>query len=146
MNRWMMVTVLSSSLIFAACQSTSLVTPQQTSTALLQNQTWILTSIGNSQVRTPAHSPAPSIQFDPATQQVSGHDGCNRFFGTYAVQVDKISMSPLAGTKMFCAQSQTLANEYHVALKKVAAYQAYGKTLRLLDRHGNPLLQFESAQ
>jgi len=38
-----------------------------------------------------------------------------------------------------------LDQKFNEALAKVTHYQVFGKTLKLLDRHGNLLIQLESA-
>ena len=128
------------------CATTQTTTKQQETLNQLQNKTWILTHIGATEFKTdPSAHNVPSIQFDAATQRVSGADGCNRLMGAYAINKDKISLNQLAATQMMCMNTTELANQYNSALAKVAGFQVYDKTLRLLDEHGNPVLQFESA-
>jgi len=50
----------------------------------------------------------------------------------------------MAGTKMACLNNDNLDQKFNEALAKVANYQVFGKTLKLLDRHGNVVLQFTS--
>lgn len=128
------------------CSTTQVSSKQQEHLNLLQNKTWILTHIGATEYKTdPTAHNVPSIQFDSATQRVSGADGCNRIMGGYSIQKDKLSLTQLAATQMMCVNTAELASKYNEALGKVAGYQVYGKTLRLLDEHGNPVLQYESA-
>mgnify|MGYP003616067791 FL=1 len=146
----MLKKLLATSLIAVAlttvgCATTQTTTKQQETLNQLQNKTWILTHIGATEFKTdPSAHNVPSIQFDAATQRVSGADGCNRLMGAYAINKDKISSSQLAATQMMCMNTTELANQYNSALAKVAGFQVYDKTLRLLDEHGNPVLQFES--
>lgn len=137
---------LSSTLAFTGCATTQSSAQQAENLALLQNKTWILTHIGSVEYKTdPAAHNVPSIQFDAATQRVSGADGCNRLMGTYSVEAHQLNLSQLAGTRMMCQNTMELADKYNQALAKVAGFQVYAKTLRLLDRQGNPVLQYESA-
>ena len=146
LKKLMTATVIAMSLTAVGCATTQSSTKQQETLNLLQNKTWILTHIGATEFKTdPSAHNVPSIQFDAATQRVSGADGCNRLMGAYSINKDKISLSQLAGTQMMCMNTAELANRYNTALNKVAAFQVYDKTLRLLDEHGNPVLQFESA-
>ena len=87
----------------------------------------------------------PSIQFDAASKRVSGADGCNRIMGGYNAGKDTITFGPIAATQMACLNNNGLERQYHAALEKVTHYQVFGKTLKLLDRHGNLLIQYESA-
>ena len=46
---------------------------------------------------------------------------------------------------MACINNSAVPQQFQEALAKVTHYQVFGKTLKLLDRHGNLLLQFGSA-
>lgn len=140
------ITALSSSLVISGCET---VPPQDNVTTnlnQLQNRTWIATYIGNQEIKTaPSAHNIPSIQFDAATKRVSGADGCNRIMGSYNAGKDTLTFGPLAGTQMACLNNNGLDRKYNEALAKVTHYQVFGKTLKLLDRYGNPLIQYESA-
>lgn len=113
---------------------------------LLQNRTWIVNQIGNTEITTaPTARNIPSLQFDAATQRVSGADGCNRIMGSYTAGKDTLNLSQMASTEMACLDIEGLDQKFKEALSKVTHYQIYGKTLKLMDRHGNLLIQLESA-
>lgn len=113
---------------------------------LLQNRTWIVNQIGNTEITTaPTARNIPSLQFDAATQRVSGADGCNRIMGSYTASKDTLNLSQMASTEMACLDIEGLDQKFKEALSKVTHYQVYGKTLKLMDRHGNLLIQLESA-
>lgn len=112
----------------------------------LENRTWIANQIGNTAIQTQAtERNIPSLQFDSATKRVSGSDGCNRIMGSYEAKADKLNLSQMAGTRMACLQAQPVDQQFNEALSKVTHYQVFNKTLKLLDRHGNVMIQFESA-
>jgi heat shock protein HslJ len=139
------VALLGSTLAVVGCQS---VPDSTTSTNLtiLQNKTWVATKIGNSAIITnPTERNIPSLQFDEATQRVSGSDGCNRIMGGYKAGKDTITFDQLATTQMACMNNANIDQLFNTALSKVTNYQAFGKTLKLLDRNGNSLIEFESA-
>ena len=139
-----LTSALSSALFMTGCATTNSVM-QQKNLELLQNKTWTLTHIGAVEYKVdPTAHNSPSIQFDSATQRVSGADGCNRIMGSYAVKNHEIKFGQLAATQMFCQNTAELASKYNTALDKVAGYQVYGKTLKLLDLNGNPVLQFQT--
>ena len=112
--------------------------------AQLQNRTWVLTHIGNTEIKSKPNQQIPSLQFDAATQRVNGTDGCNRIMGSYQAGRDTLMLSQMTGTRMACLDTQQTAQSFHEALSKVTHYQVFGKTLKLLDRHGNPVLQLKS--
>lgn len=65
--------------------------------------------------------------------------------GAYTAGNDTLLLSQLASTRMACINNGNIDQKYNEALSKVTHYQVFGKTLKLLDRHGNLLIQFESA-
>jgi len=65
--------------------------------------------------------------------------------GAYTAGHDTLQLSQMASTRMACMNSGGIDQQYNEALAKVTHYQVFGKTLKLLDRHGNLLIQFESA-
>lgn len=142
------VALLGSAVAFSGCETlpTPGATVETANLVQLQNRTWIVTQIGNTAVRTEstAHN-IPSLQFDSATQRVSGADGCNRIMGSYSAGRDTLTLSQMAGTRMACLNSNGIDQKFNEALAKVTHYQVFGKTLKLLDRYGNLLIQLESA-
>lgn len=144
LKKLLMATVVASSLIAVGCSSMPSSAQQQQNLNILQNKNWVLTHIGATEYKTDASAHnVPSIQFNEAEKRVSGADGCNRIMGSYAIQGEQITLSQMAGTMMMCTNTMELANKYNEALGKVAGYQVYDQTLRLLDRHGNPVLKYK---
>ncbi|ANF81002.1 META domain-containing protein [Acinetobacter sp. NCu2D-2] len=143
--------LLGSSLILTACQSTPVEGPSQTIEAAnllqLQHGTWIATHIGMFEIKSdPSVRNIPSLQFDGTTQRLSGSDGCNRLMGSYTAGRDTLSLSQLATTRMACLNNTSgVEQKFQDALAKVTHYQVFNKTLKLFDRNGNPVLQFTSA-
>jgi heat shock protein HslJ len=72
----------------------------------LPGTSWIVTSIN----RVPAADPKPTIQFGD-DGSVSGNTTCNQYSGTYTVDDDKITFSPLASTMMACTDPALSAQE-----------------------------------
>ena len=141
------VALLGSALLFTGCQSMSASsTTEVNNLAQLQNRTWIVTQIGAQMIKTaPTARNIPSLQFDETSKRVSGADGCNRIMGTYQATGETLVLSQMASTQMACIDS-TIPNQFNSALANVTNYQVYGKTLKLLDRHGNLLIQLGSAK
>lgn len=141
------VGILGAAIAFSGCETTpsASTTIETANLVQLQNRTWIATHIGNTEIKTaPTGHNIPSLQFDAATKRVSGADGCNRIMGSYEAGRDTLVLGPMAGTRMACLDSHNVAPQFNDALAKVANYQVFGKTLKLLDRHGNVVLQFTS--
>ena len=131
--------------VFTGCNSRPPLAQQQHNLLLIQNTVWTLTHIGAREFKAdPSVRQTPNIQFVEANKNIHGSDGCNRIMGTYQIQGEQIQLGQLGQTRMLCGQGQ-VATQYNEALARVASYQVYDKTLRLLDRHGNPVLQFSRA-
>jgi heat shock protein HslJ len=142
----LLVAALGSAAAFTGCESMQTSPHMTENLQLLQNRTWVATQIGGTAIKTaPNAQNIPSIQFDEASKRVSGSDGCNRIMGAYTAGNDTLLLSQLASTRMACINNGNIDQKYNEALSKVTHYQVFGKTLKLLDRHGNLLIQFESA-
>ena len=141
------VSMIGAAVAFSGCETTpsASATIETANLVQLQNRTWIATQIGNTEIKTaPTAHNIPSLQFDAATKRVSGADGCNRIMGSYEAGRDTLVLGQMAGTKMACLDGNNVSQQFNEALTKVANYQVFGKTLKLLDRHGNLLIQFSS--
>ncbi|WP_111859284.1 META domain-containing protein [Acinetobacter sp. CFCC 10889] len=115
---------------------------QQENLALLQNKTWVMTHIGATEFAKKAETPI--IQFG-SDLRISGSDGCNRVMGNYAVKDHRLNLGEIASTKMLCQNNMDVVAKYNTALKQVMGYQVYNQTLKLLDKHGNVVLQYHTA-
>lgn len=146
LKQLLLMATLGSAVIFTGCETMPTSPQVVENLQLLQNRTWIATQIGATAIKTaPTANNIPSIQFDGATLRVSGSDGCNRIMGTYVAAKDTLQLSQLGSTRMACLNNGNVDRLYNEALSKVTHYQVFGKTLKLLDRHGNLLIQYESA-
>ncbi len=146
LNKMMLTIAITGTVLIGGCNTMPKAVMQQQNLALLQNKNWTLTQIGATEYT--AKTPVPTLQFDQATQRVSGTNGCNRIMGTYAIRNHQLSFGPLGSTRMHCPDQAQLTTQFNDAMAKVAGFQVFGHTLKLLDRHGNPVLQFttENAQ
>lgn len=149
LKKYFGITLLGAMIALSGCETM----PTQTSAsqisainqANLVQRTWTATQLGNSMLKTEANRQnLPYLTFDAATQTVTGSDSCNRLSGSYVAGRDTLQLGQLATTRMACLNNNNLDQKFHEALNKVTHYQVYGKTLKLLDRHGNLLIQFET--
>ena len=149
LKKYFGITLLGAMIALSGCETM----PTQTSAsqisainqANLVQRTWTATQLGNSMLKTEANRQnLPYLNFDAATQTVTGSDSCNRITASYAAGRDTLQLGQLATTRMACLNNNNLDQKFHEALNKVTHYQVYGKTLKLLDRHGNLLIQFET--
>ena len=149
LKKYFGITLLGAMIALSGCETM----PTQTSAsqisainqANLVQRTWTATQLGNSMLNIAANRQnLPYLNFDAATQTVTGSDSCNRITASYAAGRDTLQLGQLATTRMACLNNNNLDQKFHEALNKVTHYQVYGKTLKLLDRHGNLLIQFET--
>ena len=85
-----------------------------------------------------------TISFEDATH-VTGHGGCNRFFGAAKMGDDTLELGPLGTTRMACAEN--IMEQEHRFLSALEAARLYrledeSSLLLVSDEQGQPLLRF----
>ena len=55
-------------------------------------------------------------------QKITGKGGCNNFFGKYELEGDRISMSKIGATRMYCQEASKFETKYLRALEQVTGY------------------------
>jgi heat shock protein HslJ len=92
----------------------------------------------------PAAAPSntPALRFDAG--RVTGSDGCNRLMGPYAADGAALTLGPLAGTRMACAQGMAEAEAFRAALGRTATHRIVGDVLELQDAQGATLLRLQA--
>jgi heat shock protein HslJ len=77
---------------------------------------------------------------------VNGRSGCNYFFGTLQLSGDKLTISQVGMTEMYCMDPEGIMGQegaYLGALQNVASFRTAGEQLELLDASGAALMVFE---
>lgn len=84
----------------------------------------------------------PKLQLSEG--KVNGNATCNRFFGTYVLEDNELSIQP-GGTTLMTCPDEFMAQEqrFLTALEQVTSYQITNAQLQLLDADENILLTFE---
>ncbi len=82
------------------------------------NKTWYLESVTLA---------GKSEHIFPATlvvgeQKITGKGGCNNFFGKYELIGDKITLSKIGATRMYCQDASKFETKYLRALESVTSY------------------------
>ncbi len=99
----------------------------------LAGSEWHPTRIGSSAVSPPSKL---SIQFKGGGK-LTGHGGCNRFFGQYKITADKIEIGPVGATRMTCPEPITnLEFAFFAVLESVKKFHRDKSNLLLLDDTG----------
>lgn len=110
----------------------------------LDGRNWMLVSYGAPGAETPVPGGLEvSAAFSKETGQVAGRAACNRYFATYQVGVDKLTISQAGVTRMMCAPEQmALEAAYLKALSAVESYTVDGDTLQVVYDGGQGVLNF----
>ncbi|MBL7842334.1 MAG: META domain-containing protein [Cyclobacteriaceae bacterium] len=103
----------------------------QTQNISLFDTEWKLKTINGKDYS--SYNPPATLTFTQEESRVSGHAGCNRFFGGYELANDNVSFGQLGATKMFCEDKMELEDNYLKALEQVKRYRMKGNSLQLLD-------------
>lgn len=114
----------------------------------LTGQTWGLVAFSNGKqaIVSTLQGAEITLEFhDDGT--LGGSDGCNRYMSGYTLQNGKLSIGPLATTRMACrgpAGASEQAQAYAQALGTVAAYRIEGRELTLITADGTPAARFRA--
>lgn len=82
-----------------------------------------------------------SVEFKAS--QISGNAGCNQFFGTYNQKDSKISVNPLATTRMACSHDVMLKeHDFLVTLESAKHVEMDANMLILKNANGQVLMKF----
>lgn len=83
----------------------------------------------------PAFNTAPYFQLTGADKEnparLGGHGGCNRFFGEYETSGNKLKVSNIGSTKMYCQETSDIEAKFFQALQKGETYEIKKDTLIL---------------
>jgi len=75
--------------------------------------------------------------------RLSGHNGCNGFFGAYEITGDRIAIGPLGATRMACEEPvMQLETAFMQALEKARGVARDGTRLELTDEQGDTSVLF----
>lgn len=74
-----------------------------------------------------------TLRLTVADNRVTGFAGCNTFSGGFSQTSDRLTFTPLAMTRMACAEGQLTENKYAVVLTGARTYRWTARSLELLD-------------
>jgi heat shock protein HslJ len=116
--------------------------------APLEGTPWRLDSYVNTQGESVGVMPDTEITAQFEAGEISGSAGCNRYFGSYDVDGDKLTIGPLASTEMYCYPDEVMDQEmaYLAALGDAASFNVEGDRLDLADSAGQTILVFAVRQ
>ena len=105
----------------------------------LYGRTWIAEEVAGQPV-TGGIEPSLVVESDG---KVSGHAGCNGYFGSVIIDGEAMSFGNLGATRMACAEP-AMSQEGRLlrALDRTRGYRLLEGNLVLLDGAGSPLIRF----
>lgn len=106
---------------------------------------WRLTQLGEVLVENTAGEREIHITLHSANSNATGSGGCNRLFGRYALENDKLKFDGLGGTKMFCDGRMELEQKFHNALLSALRWRITGDTLEMFDDRNAVVATFVAA-
>ena len=133
---WVLVPVLLSAFVLAACSSDDGDSETQ-NPADLEGVSWILTQMATVGGQTEIVSVGVSATFDGTT--ISGTSGCNQYNASYEAQGSSISFGTIAGTQKLCGDpADSTETRYLQLLADVGSYRISGRSMSMNDTSGTP--------
>jgi heat shock protein HslJ len=103
---------------------------------------WELRELAGQPAPTGAGGRRATLRFEADTARVAGFAGCNRYFGTYALDAKTIRFGPIGMTKMACTEGMSLEQQLGAALEATRSYELSSSQLTFLGTNG-PVARFE---
>ncbi len=126
------------SLAFSACVSMPGALANGSDIPDLKGTAWVLAEINGQPV---LENSLPTLVFDETS--LGGNGSCNRFGGDYTQDGDKLSVSALFSTMMYCEGVSDQEQAYLAALQAAASFRIDGGRLIILDASGASTLVFD---
>ncbi|MCX5834432.1 MAG: META domain-containing protein [Deltaproteobacteria bacterium] len=100
----------------------------------LENTDWKLAEFRGKEVIMQPGRPSPYLRLLSSDSRVVGHGGCNRFFGGYKLEGDRLRFSALGSTKMACPRGiGDLEDAFFNALGSARRFKISGDVLEVFD-------------
>ena len=117
--------------------------------SMLQGVRWVLVSYLNAAGET-AEALADrevTAEFN-ADGQLGGSGGCNRYFASYTVDGDALTISQAGSTMMACQPDEVMQQEtqFLTVLTTAAGWRVEGDQLHILDANGQTVATFAASQ
>ena len=124
-------------LLAALCETGCMTTPPA---AGIENRDWFLVAIGKNTDVAPTQAARPTLRLEGT--RAAGFAGCNHFAGSYTIDGDHVHFGPSASTKMHCADTARIEDEYLAAFDRVTRWSVSEDGELTLSSDKGPLLRF----
>ena len=137
------VVILTAGAILTGCSSMEKLTSIDTD--MVDNKTWVLTSINGNPVVSGSRVTMEIQPSMPDQGRISGKAPCNNYFGGYRIANNKISFTPLGATKMMCQMpAMNQEQKYLDAFPKLDSIEFKPDQLILKNSKGDEVLMYAS--
>jgi heat shock protein HslJ len=99
-----------------------------------EDKVWVLEQYGKqSSLQAVIADKETTAKFDTSTGRVSGNAGCNTYFGSYAKDKEKLIVTGVASTKMYCVPGTLMQQEteFLSELQGAESYRVVGGKLEI---------------
>lgn len=120
-----------------SCKSSKTIVP-------LTGVKWVALTIDGKKLQLKETTNEVSIQFNEAEKRVNGLAGCNRFFGGYEVDGNKLKFSHMGATRMACPDMD-IEQVFFKVLEDTDSYSIKDNKLSLLQKE-KVLAVFETVE
>ncbi len=120
-------------------------TDQSSQPVVLEDTHWTLVRLENKDLPPTDHRRVPYLLFNAKDHRLSGFNGCNRLVGSYELDGEKLSLSPIATTRMACIAGMDIEQHFTEILQRVSRWKLNERSLELFDSGGNRLARFEAS-
>lgn len=135
--------IIASVLILGFSLSSCCNTCKKTKPTEVKGSKWALVELNGKIVDRVAQDPADRLTLILGEDgRVNGKGDCNGFFGGYTLEKEKINISNLGSTRMFCPD-QALENQYLEVLQSAEKIKIDGEYMLLMDKDAKLIASFK---
>lgn len=132
-----LVLVLAAMGLAACSRGPKVVPPEQ----MLVETTWAVHRLRGEPVALRRDEQRPYFQLDPKEGWMAGFTGCNRMFGPYTLEGERLWFGAIGATKMACVETMDLERVFTEALQVTARWRIEEGVLVLSDENGGELMR-----
>lgn len=137
-----LIILLSVLIIASSCNTGKKISTQNQA---ITNTKWSLDSFTDNGTATKVTGQRAFMRLDESKQSIGGNGSCNNFGGSYTLSGDKLTVSKIFSTKMYCEAVQKTEDHFLRLLETVTRYNINGNTL-LLYNNDQLVLQFSAVK
>lgn len=122
--------------VLGACERANSAEDASAPEAGLLNAKWVLVALNDEPVELEREEQRPHFTLEAEENRMTGFTGCNRMFGTYEIEGERLSFGPIGATKMACMDTMDLERDFLKAIEATASYYLAVEELELFDADG----------